>query len=155
TLDHAARRLGITIKAAGALTGPHGETIRFEHLHALGPVDERVIAGCLGARPVYVSAARYEPFGLAVLEAALAGCPLVLSDIPTHRELWGNVALFVEPDDADGFAEAIETMVGDVSTRLARGDLARRRAQEFTPAAMATRMDAIYRRLLPARQEAA
>ena len=35
-----------------------------------------------------VSPALYEPFGLAVLEAAQAGCALVLSDIPTFRELW-------------------------------------------------------------------
>ena len=45
--------------------------------------------------PIFVSAARYEPFGLAVLEAAQAGCALVLSDIPTFRELWDGAALFV------------------------------------------------------------
>ena len=39
--------------------------------------------------------ALYEPFGLAVLEAAQAGCALVLSDIPTFRELWDGAALFV------------------------------------------------------------
>ena len=46
---------------------------------------------------VFVSPALYEPFGLAVLEAAQAGCALVLSDIPTFRELWDGVALFVAP----------------------------------------------------------
>ncbi len=30
--------------------------------------------------------ARYEPFGLSVLEAALSGCALVLGDIPSLRE---------------------------------------------------------------------
>ena len=67
------------------------------HLQPLGELDERTLAGCLSARPVFVSAARYEPFGLAVLEAAQAGCPLVLSDIPTFRELWDGAALFVDP----------------------------------------------------------
>ena len=43
--------------------------------------------------------ARYEPFGLAVLEAAQAGCALVLSDIPTFRELWNGAAQFVPPGD--------------------------------------------------------
>ncbi|WP_156678234.1 glycosyltransferase family 4 protein [Sphingomonas profundi] len=148
TLDRAAARLGIPFKAAGPTVGPNGQQIRLDHLHALGRVEERVIAGCISARPVFVSAARYEPFGLAVLEAALAGCPLVLSDIPTFRELWDGAALFVEPGDHAGFARAIETLVGDVPVRLARGDLARRHAAHFSPARMAAAMDGVYARLL-------
>ena len=49
----------------------------------------------LPTRPIFVSVSRYEPFGLAVLEAAHAGCALVLSDIPTFRELWQGAASFV------------------------------------------------------------
>lgn len=148
TLDRAAARLGVPFKAAGALVGPQGERIMPAHLHALGSVEERVIAGCLAARPVFASAARYEPFGLAVLEAALAGCPLVLSDIPTFRELWDGAATFVAPDDADGFARAIEALVGDVPNRLVQGDLARRRAARYSPRRMGEGMAAIYRRLV-------
>ncbi len=148
TLDRAAARLGVPFKAAGATAGPNGQRVTLEHLHALGSVDERVIAGCLSARPVFVSAARYEPFGLAVLEAALAGCPLILADIPTFRELWDGVALFVDPGDDAGFATAIETLVGDMPMRLARGDLARRHAARYTPARMAAGMDALFTGLL-------
>ncbi len=134
TLDRAAARLGIPFKAAGPIAGPNGQRAVLEHLHGLGSVEERVIAEYLSARPVFVSAPRYEPFGLAVLEAALAGCPLVLSDIPTFRELWNGAAIFVEPDDSAGFAAAIEALIGDVPARLTHGDLARRRAARFTPA---------------------
>jgi glycosyltransferase involved in cell wall biosynthesis len=147
TLDRAAGRLGIPFKAAGPLVGPNGERIAFEHLQSLGTVDERILAGCISARPVFVSAARYEPFGLAVLEAALSGCALVLSDIPTFRELWGGVALFVEPDDAIGFAETIEMLIGEMPMRLQLGEQARTRAQRFTPERMAAQIDGIYRRL--------
>ena len=35
-----------------------------------------------------------------MLEAASAGCPLILGDIPTFRELWDGAAVFVAPDDA-------------------------------------------------------
>ena len=45
--------------------------------------------------------ARYEPFGLAVLEAAQAGMRLVLSDIPSFRELWDGAATFVASRRAD------------------------------------------------------
>jgi len=148
TLDRAAARLGIPFKAAGATTGPHGEHARVEHLHLLGHVGDDVIAGCLSARPVFASAAVYEPFGLSVLEAALAGCPLVLSDIPTFRELWEGVATFVPADDALGFAAAIEELAGDVPLRVARGTLARRRALTYTPERNRRAMATLYGRLL-------
>ena len=40
---------------------------------------------------IYAATSRYEPFGLAPLEAALSRCAIVASDIPTFRELWGDV----------------------------------------------------------------
>ena len=153
TLDRAAARLAVPFKAAGPCTGPHGETMAFEHLVPLGHLGERAIADILSARPVFASAARYEPFGLAVLEAALAGCALVLSDIPTFRELWDGAAVFVDPDDVDGFAGAIGTLAADLPLRLGNGATARARAAAYAPAAMAAGMTALYDRLLdrPAR----
>lgn len=148
TLDRAAARLAVPFKAAGPCTGPHGETVVFEHVVPLGSLGERAIADILSARPVFASATRYEPFGLAVLEAALAGCALVLSDIPTFRELWDGAALFVDPDDVDGFADAIGTLAADAPLRLANGAQARARAASYAPAAMAAGMIAIYDRLL-------
>lgn len=155
TLDRAAARLSVPFKAAGPVAGPHGERIALAHLSPLGRLDDRAVADCLAARPVFVSAARYEPFGLAVLEAGLAGCALVLSDIPTFRELWDGVATFVDPDDDRGFAVAIDMLAGDVALRLARGDQARRRAADYAPAPMAAGMAAIYDRLLGAGERVA
>ena len=58
------------------------------------------VARALAARAaIYALPARYEPFGLTALEAALAGCALVLGDIPSLREIWGDAALFVRPAD--------------------------------------------------------
>ncbi len=143
-LDRAAARLGIPVKAAGSLKGPNGEQIDLAHVHAIGQVGADAIAGCLAARPVFVSTARYEPFGLAVLEAAAAGCALVLSDIPTFREIWGDAATFVAPGDDRGFAEAVTTFIGDTRLRLELGERARDRAARFTPARMAADMASLY-----------
>jgi glycosyltransferase involved in cell wall biosynthesis len=148
TLDRAAARLAVPFKAAGPCTGPHGETVAFEHLVPLGQLGERGIADILSTRPVFASAARYEPFGLAVLEAALAGCALVLSDIPTFRELWDGAAVFVDPDDANGFAEAIGMLAADMPLHLGNGARAKERAAAYGPAAMAAGMIAVYNRLL-------
>jgi glycosyltransferase involved in cell wall biosynthesis len=147
TLDRAAARLGIPFKAAGPAVAPHGETIAPRHLQMLGQVGDAVIAGILSARPVFVSAARYEPFGLAVLEAAASGCALVLSDIPTFRELWDGAATFVAADDAAGFADAVEALVADPALRAARGGAARRRATGYSTARMAAAMADVYARL--------
>jgi glycosyltransferase involved in cell wall biosynthesis len=150
TLDAAARTIGVPVRAAGPLKGPNGAEVMFEHLHCLGNLGEEELACWLSARPVFVSAALYEPFGLAVLEAASAGCPLILSDIPTFRELWSDVAIFVPARDQDGFTRAIANLVGDDFERAMMGRAARERARRYTPDAMAAQMASLYRGLLPA-----
>ncbi len=148
TLDRAASRLPFPFHAAGPVEGPSGDRIDLAHIHALGILGDGEIASRLAARPVFVSAALYEPFGLAVLEAAAAGCALVLSDIPTFRELWEGVAAFVDPMDEGGFAEAVRLVVHDDFARAEMSRRARRRAAEFTAEAMAGKMADIYRSLL-------
>ncbi len=150
TLDASAGRIDVPVHAAGPVRGPNGTAVVFDHLHCLGSLSEEELARWLAAKPVFVSAALYEPFGLAVLEAAAAGCPLILSDIPTFRELWDGAALFVPPRDQGGFALAIASLVRDEFEREAMGRAARARAARFTPEVMAAQMAAIYRGLLPA-----
>jgi glycosyltransferase involved in cell wall biosynthesis len=149
-LDAAAGRIGVPVRAAGPLAGPNGAQVIFDNIHCLGTLDEEELGRWLSARPVFVSAAFYEPFGLAVLEAASAGCPLILSDIPTFRELWDEVAIFVDPRDEDGFARAIGDLVGDDFERAVLGRAAKERAERYTPDAMAAQMASLYRGLLPA-----
>jgi glycosyltransferase involved in cell wall biosynthesis len=152
TLDEAAALLPVPVHAAGPLAGPNGAAIAFETVHALDELDEAGIATWLSARPVFVSTALYEPFGLAVLEAAAAGCPLVLSDIPTFRELWDGAALFVPARDSKGFARAIGDLVGDDGARDSLGRAARRRAARYAPAATADAMATLYLDLLERRR---
>jgi glycosyltransferase involved in cell wall biosynthesis len=144
TLDAAAARLPVPVHAAGPLAGPNGARISFDAVHSVGELGEAEIRRWLAARPVFASSALYEPFGLAVLEAAGAGCPLVLSDIPTFRELWDGAALFVPALDSAGFAAAIGDLVGDDFRRDALGRAARERAARYTPRAMADAMASIY-----------
>jgi len=144
TLDQAAARLKEPVHAAGPLTGPDGQIIPFEHLRALGRLNDAEIADCLAARPVFVSVSRYEPFGLAVLEAAQAGCALVLSDIPTFRELWQDAASFVSDNDPAAIAAALQTLLDRPEHRRRQGTAAAKRAAAYSVTHMTERVLAIY-----------
>jgi glycosyltransferase involved in cell wall biosynthesis len=148
TLDRAAARLSFPVLAAGPLDGPNGAHVDLAHIQGLGPLADADVAAHLAARPIFVSAARYEPFGLAVLEAAQAGCALVLSDIPTFRELWRDAAVFVPPDDDAAIARAIQRLVDDDEERDGFETAARERSSAYTVEAMSLAMLAIYRSLV-------
>jgi len=144
TLDRAAALMTLPFDAAGAAHGPHHERVELAHLNLLGHLNDDAVAERLATRPIFASAARYEPFGLAVLEAALTGCALVLADIPTFRELWDGAATFVAPDDAAAFAHAITDLAADPDRRMASGARARTRALDYAPAHVTRAMLAVF-----------
>ncbi|WP_372618257.1 glycosyltransferase [Falsiroseomonas sp.] len=147
TLNRAAAQLDLPVFAAGSTRGPNGAAVDLRHLRLLGSLDDAALEGWLARGPVFVSTARYEPFGLAVLEAAQAGCALVLSDIPSFRELWDGAACFVEPGDVGGFAKAIATLSRDQEQRRSLRVAALRRSRRYTATAMAQGMARIHARL--------
>jgi glycosyltransferase involved in cell wall biosynthesis len=148
TLDRAAADIDVAVQAAGPVAGPNGAQIAFENLVAVGLLSEEKLGGVLAARPIFASAAIYEPFGLAVLEAAQAGCALVLSDIATHRELWDGAAIFVHPLDANGFATVFEGLLGDPAERQRLGKAASLAARRYSIQRTARGMAEIYARLV-------
>jgi glycosyltransferase involved in cell wall biosynthesis len=88
--------------------------------------------------------ARYEPFGLSILEAARAGCALVLGDIASLREFWDGAALLVAPDDGDALRDALLRLIDDDTLRARFGARARRRAMFMTASRMADAYLAAY-----------
>lgn len=147
-LDATAALLTMPFRAAGSTTAPHGEQVTADHLQLLGTLDADALAAEYAQAPIFVSAARFEPFGLAVLEAAQAGCPLVLAGIDTFRDLWTGAALLVPDDDPGAYAAAIERLRTEPGLREHLADAARTRAARYTPAAMAAGTLAVYRDLL-------
>ncbi len=160
-IDRAAAQLPLPIIAAGPTVGPNGARIGLEHIKPVGRLGDHEIGAWLELRPAFVSMARYEPFGLAVLEAAQAGCPLVLADIATFVELWGGAAEFVPPGDDEALAAALNRIAADPEHRERLARAARERARQYGPAAMAEGALGVYRAVLaaggarpPRRQEA-
>jgi glycosyltransferase involved in cell wall biosynthesis len=147
-IDRVASHLKVPVLAAGPLEGPNGTQARVVHAKAVGRLSDAEIAQYLSGKPIFISLARYEPFGLAVLEAAQMECALVLSDIPTFRELWGNAALFVDPSDEKTIAEVIEQLLQEPETRANLGRAARERADAYTVDTMSVGVLNAYRSVL-------
>jgi glycosyltransferase involved in cell wall biosynthesis len=103
---------------------------------------------------IYALPARYEPFGLSVVEAAAAGCALVLGDIRTLRENWTDAAHFVPPDNRRALARSIQRLIDDQPLRERMGHAARERAQRFTVDAMTRAYLEAYEGLLSRRAAA-
>lgn len=114
-------------QAAGAGGEPLDENVRLA-----GRLSAPRMADAYGRASIYASPARYEPFGLSALEAALAGCALVLGDIPSLREIWQDGALFVDPDDDAALVDGLCALIHDPFARGAAASRARRRALRFS-----------------------
>jgi glycosyltransferase involved in cell wall biosynthesis len=148
TLDKAAGRLSVPVYVAGDRRHPDGAEVQPQSAHALGALPPGRLAEWMARAAVYAAPARYEPFGLSILEAAGSGCALVLGDIPSLRELWDDTALFVPPNDADAVADAIGRLVGDRALRARQGAAAKERSRHFSAAHMGWRYLQLYRELI-------
>lgn len=133
TLDRAAARLPWPVHVAGPLQGPSGERVSLGSAIALGPLEAGAMADQLAAASIAAHPALYEPFGLGALEAGLSACALVLGDIPSAREVWGDAAELVPPHDATALEEALHRLILDARRRREAGRRALDRALTFTP----------------------
>ncbi len=132
-LDEAAAASPWRVLAAGALAGPAGQRAEFRHAEALGQLSADDLRNLMSQAAVFAAPSQYEPFGLAVLEAATRGCALLLADIPTFRELWDGAAVFADARDAAAWSRAVAGLAGNFSDRRSLAEAAVARAGRFTP----------------------
>ncbi|HJR16266.1 MAG TPA: glycosyltransferase family 4 protein [Gemmatimonadales bacterium] len=152
-LDGIADGLPWSVYVAGEQRHPHREGgVEVSHIQLLGCLTAEDVADWLARASIYAFPARYEPFGLSVLEAALAGCALVLSDIPTLREQWDGKAVFVELDDPATLRLAIHSLIQEPDLRQMLAMRARRHALTLTSRRMASAYSGVYTKVLAGRR---
>jgi glycosyltransferase involved in cell wall biosynthesis len=133
------------VHLAGETRGPDGgeAAAAYGHANFLGALSRSALLKEMRGASIFVAPALYEPFGLTALEAAASGCALVLSDLPSLRELWDDAALFVDPHDRNAIRTALQAVCRDKDLRARLQAKARMRARRFSRGAMV----GAYRRL--------
>ena len=124
------------------------QTSRTPGVVHLGWVDDARLASLMSAASAVAFPSRYEGFGLPVLEAMQSGTPILAADATALPEVLGGSGTLIDPDDLDGWIDALNE-VRSGSPRIRRQvDLGRIRAGDFSP-------DLSARRLIEAWQAAA
>jgi glycosyltransferase involved in cell wall biosynthesis len=121
-----------------------------------GPQTEAQLRTLYSRAAIYAATSRYEPFGMAPLEAAFSRCAIVANDIPSFREIWGDAAVYFKANDGESLADVISGLSRDRDLCRAHANLAYQRARErFTAKRMMDEYFHLYRNLLVRRPVAA
>jgi len=135
------------VYVAGEQTDPNGGIADMPDVQCLGMLNRDQLEDWLLKTAIYVAPAYYEPFGLSILEAARAGCALVLGDIPSLREVWGETADYVDPEDHQQLRQVVLSLIDNPSRRQNMAERAWHRAQIYSAAHMASEYLACYQAL--------
>jgi glycosyltransferase involved in cell wall biosynthesis len=136
-------RLRLTAGFKAVEPGPwhpnlEAERSAFYRLEAAGVVDDidrqsyADLPALYRAADIFVFPSYTESFGHPLVEAMASGLPVVAADVPVHREMCGDAAIYFPAFDAEACAAAIERVArsSELAARLATNGLAR--AREFT-----------------------
>jgi glycosyltransferase involved in cell wall biosynthesis len=96
-----------------------------------GELSESEMRELLSRAAIYIATSKYEPFGLAPLEAALSRCLILANDIPSLREIWDDAAFYFRGSDAESLREALVLLHGDRQLRLHYANRAYERARRL------------------------
>jgi glycosyltransferase involved in cell wall biosynthesis len=119
----------------------------------LGPLAEGDLLTMFRESELYICTSRYEPFGLAPLEAALCGCAILANDIPSLREVWQDGALYF--NDAASLSELLRKLHGDrklLAKAKARSSV---QAQTYSREQMTSSYFSLFQQLLARNREVA
>jgi glycosyltransferase involved in cell wall biosynthesis len=114
TLRKLARQLGVGDRVTFAGSVRHADLLRLMH-----------------TATALVFPSLVEGFGLPVLEAMSAGCPVICSAIPTLQEVTGGAALLCDPITPERFAAAMDDVLHDAARRQALRTAGQARAARF------------------------
>jgi glycogen(starch) synthase len=108
---------GADVHPDPAFRAAHPGPRRPNKVEFIGPQSPEALSELFSRASIYAATSRYEPFGLAPLEAALSGCAIIANDIPSFREIWGDSVCYFERNDARSLAAAVDRLHRDPALR--------------------------------------
>jgi glycogen synthase len=146
-LDWEVRIAGDAI-GSGNSVGPESSMRNGRHASFLGALPHPELMKQISVASIFAHPALYEPFGLSVLEAARAGCCLVLSDIPSLRELWDGAATFINPREPESWTRELNRLSRNPREREALGDLAHSQSMKYRTSLSVKQYQEVYESLV-------
>jgi glycosyltransferase involved in cell wall biosynthesis len=147
-------RLGDSVPHRLVLAGPPGwkaddedevvAKMLGERVRLLGPVPREHLLALFAGADLFAFPSRHEGFGIPVVEAMAQDTAVVCADIPALREVAGDAARFVAPDDIAGWADAFRTLLTDDAARAALVASGRDRVQRYSWDRCAAATVAVY-----------
>lgn len=119
-----------------------------ENVHFLGHLTHKKLQHYMRRASIFVMPAQYEPFGLSVLEAARSSCALILADIPSFREIWGDAAVYFDQNEEVEIQKALQNLIADEELRVQISQRAYERSLDFSAQKMAGNYMQLYEELL-------
>jgi glycosyltransferase involved in cell wall biosynthesis len=86
--------------------------------HSAGYVPDDELSALYENASLFVYPSLYEGFGIPPLEAMAMGCPVILSDLPVFREIFGDAAHYADPGNTESLRDAILLVLSDESYRM-------------------------------------
>jgi glycosyltransferase involved in cell wall biosynthesis len=128
------------------------EEQEFQNIFFLGQLPPEELQQMMLKAALFVMPAKYEPFGLAVLEAARAGCTLALGNIGTLNEIWADTAMYFDPNKEEEVLKVLQQLIEDKELRDQLTKKSMKRAEIFTEEAMASNYFEVYKNLIAQRK---
>lgn len=118
------------------------------HIHRLGFIDNEKLVNLYYHAEAFVFPSLYEGFGIPILEAMRIGCPVITSNCGAMKEVAGNAAILISPNDADEISQDIIKLVSDKELRKGLIEKGRKWSDNFTWDRCSQETIAVYKELI-------
>lgn len=119
-----------------------------DHVTLLSGLTDQEVRSAYKLARLFVFPSSYEGFGIPILEAMAAGCPMALSDLPVFREIAQDRGLYFRHDDPEAMASAIERGLSSGSERASQIEFGYQRVKDFGFEGLAGQLETLYRVML-------
>lgn len=155
-LAKALRRLpeDIHLVAAGKRT-PYAEKVEkycaekglSKRLHIIEGVPFRLLPALYSLASAFAYPSRFEGFGIPIIEALQTGIPVLAATGSCLEEAGGNGALYVNPDDAEAAADALQRLLYDAGLTARLKAAGKEQIRKFSPENIANGVNGVYRKV--------